>query len=123
MTEFESVLDEMRDLQARKRRDYGSTSDPLANIRAGAKFAGVPDWVGCMMRANDKMFRLSAAAKGSNLINEGVEDSLLDLAIYSVHALTLYREQAQTIADELDIKIKELKIFRELAERPIIEPK
>jgi len=92
MNKFEQVLEEMRTLQARKRKDYGSDQDPLANIRAGAQFAGVPDWVGSLMRANDKMFRLSAAAKGSPLSNEGVEDSLLDLAVYAVHALTLYRE-------------------------------
>ena len=92
MTKFEQVLEEMRQLQASKRKDYGSDTDPLANIRAGAQFAGVPDWVGALMRANDKMFRLSAAAKGSGLANEGVEDSLLDLAVYAVHALTLYRE-------------------------------
>ena len=92
MTKFEQVLEEMRQLQASKRKDYGSDTDPLANIRAGAQFAGVQDWVGCMMRANDKMFRLAAAAKGSPLSNEGIEDSLLDLAIYSIHALTLFRE-------------------------------
>ena len=102
MSEFERILEEMRLLQAQKRKDYGSNSDPLANIRAGARFAGVPDWVGCMMRANDKVFRLSAAAKGSSLSNEGVEDSLLDLAIYAIHALALYREEAQGASEGLE---------------------
>jgi len=102
MTEFEKVLEEMRQLQARKRKDYGSETDPLANIRSGAEFAGVDDWVGCLMRANDKMFRLSAAAKGSTLNNEGIEDSLLDLAIYAVHALTLYREKQAEQQEETE---------------------
>jgi len=102
MTEFEKVLEEMRQLQARKRKDYGSETDPLANIRSGSQFAGVSDWVGCLMRANDKMFRLSAAAKGSTLNNEGIEDSLLDLAIYAVHALTLYREQQAKRNDDTE---------------------
>lgn len=91
MNEFEQVLAEMKELHDRKRSDYGRKEDPFANVRASEDF-GVEGWVGAMIRANDKMRRLQAAAKGSTLRNEGIEDSLIDMAIYSAIALTMYRE-------------------------------
>lgn len=87
------VLDEIIELHARKGSDYGLPGDPFANVRASEDF-GIPGWVGAMTRANDKMRRLQAAARGSELVNEGVEDSLIDLALYSIIALVLYREQS-----------------------------
>ena len=75
----------------KKQKDYGTPSDPFANVRASADF-GIEPWVGAMVRANDKMRRLQSAAQGSTLVNEGIEDSLLDLAVYSIIALVLYRE-------------------------------
>jgi hypothetical protein len=49
---------------------------------------------------------LQSAAKGSKLVNEGVEDSLIDLASYAIIALALYREdndmkQAVVVTEDL----------------------
>lgn len=88
---FYLALGEAADMHARKQADYGRTEDPFANVRASEDF-GIPGWVGCMVRANDKMRRLMKAARGGELANESVEDSLIDLAVYSVIALVLYRE-------------------------------
>jgi hypothetical protein len=41
---------------------------------------------------NDKMIRLKSMAVNGSLQNESVEDSLMDLAAYSILALILYRE-------------------------------
>lgn len=90
--EFHRLLEEMGAMHDRKQADYGRADDPFANVRASEDF-GVPAWVGAMVRANDKMRRLQAAATGSELKNEGVEDSLIDLAVYSIIALILYREE------------------------------
>ncbi len=90
-TEFEAILDEMRELSRRKQADYGRESDPFANVSASEEF-GIPPWVGALVRAQDKMRRLQAAARGSQLANEGVEDSLIDLANYAVIALGLFRD-------------------------------
>ena len=90
---FPAVLDEMRELHDRKRRDYGTEVDGFANVRASEDF-GIPGWLGSVMRANDKMSRLKAFAQTGTLANEGVEDSLIDLANYAVIALVLYREGA-----------------------------
>jgi len=88
---FENVLLEMSSLHKRKNQDYGSEEDPFANVRASQEF-GVPDWLGSIIRANDKMTRLKTFARKRTLANETVEDSLLDLANYAVIALVLFRQ-------------------------------
>lgn len=76
----------------KKQKDYGREGDPFANVRASADF-GVPAWIGCTIRMNDKMKRLQKAARGGTMANESVEDSLLDLAVYAIIALVLRREE------------------------------
>ncbi len=78
-------------MHLRKAADYGTGEDPLANVRASAQW-GIAPWVGALVRAQDKVTRLQAAAKGSTLVNEGIEDSLLDLASYALISLALFRE-------------------------------
>jgi hypothetical protein len=89
---FHRILHEMGELHDRKQADYGRAHDPFANVRASVDF-GVPGWVGCMVRANDKMRRIQAFAVKGELRNESVLDSLMDLAVYAVIATVLYREE------------------------------
>ena len=89
---FHDLCDAMKAMHDKKQADYGRANDPFANVRASEDF-GVPGWAGCMIRANDKMRRIQKAAQGGTLANEGVEDSLMDLAVYSIIALVLYREE------------------------------
>lgn len=89
---FTQLLDEMREMHLKKGADYGRTADPYANVRASEDF-GVPGWVGCMIRANDKMRRIQKFAQTGVLENESVRDSLLDLAVYAVIGLDLYDEE------------------------------
>lgn len=91
-TAFKSILAEMEALHDKKQQDYGKDADPFANVRASEDF-GIPGWHGCLIRANDKMRRLQTFCQKGTLANEGVEDSLLDLAVYSVIALVLWREK------------------------------
>ena len=78
----------------RSQSDYGTSNDPFANIRASEDF-NIPAWVGCMMRANDKMVRIQTAAqKGKDqLKNESLRDSLMDLAVYSIIGIVLLEEE------------------------------
>ena len=92
MSSFEDILREMKRLHAKKQLDYGSTTDPFANVRCSEQF-GIPGWLGAVLRANDKMSRLKSFAEKGVLANEPVEDSLIDLANYAVIALGLYREE------------------------------
>lgn len=91
MTEFEKIVAEILALHDRKQHDYGRMNDPFANVRASEDF-GIAGWIGAVVRANDKMRRLQNAAKGTLLKNESIEDSLMDMAVYSIIALVLYRE-------------------------------
>lgn len=90
--EFEAVIEEVLEMHRRKGADYGTKEDFFANVSASAQW-GIPPWVGAMMRANDKVVRLQAAARGSTLRNEGIEDSLLDIATYAVIAVCLFRRE------------------------------
>jgi hypothetical protein len=88
---FHSLLKEIGELHDKKQEDYGSNTDPFANVRASADW-GVDAWVGALIRGTDKIKRLQKAARGSRLVNESVEDSMMDLAVYALIALILYRE-------------------------------
>jgi hypothetical protein len=89
---FTAILDEIQDLHDQKSADYGRVVDPYANVRASEDF-GIPSWIGAVVRANDKMRRLQKFAQTETLVNESVEDSLLDLATYTIIALDLYRRE------------------------------
>jgi hypothetical protein len=89
------LLDTLRQLHISKSAGYGCPdgTDPLLNIRRGAEFVCIPAWQGAMVRLSDKVTRLSVFNKTGNLPHESVEDTLLDLASYSLLALLLYREE------------------------------
>jgi len=96
------LLDTLRELHLSKSADYGSDTDPLLNIRNGAVFVGIPSWKAAMVRLSDKVTRLAAFNRNGRLRHEGVEDSLLDLASYSLLALLLYREDQKNDAASID---------------------
>jgi hypothetical protein len=89
---FLDLLDEMRRLHESKSADYGSETDPLANIRQGAEFVGIEPWRGCMVRIADKVQRLRTFCRTGRLVHEGVRDTLLDLSAYSLLAIVLFDE-------------------------------
>jgi hypothetical protein len=92
---FFDLCDQLKEMHRKKSRDYGCPSgeDPLANIRNGAKFVGIPSWKGAMVRLSDKVTRLAAYNATGRLENESLEDNLFDLASYSLLALLLHREE------------------------------
>jgi len=89
---FQDILDELNAMQERKGKDYGSGTDPLANLIDSTQW-GIAPWINTMLRANDKMARIKSFVRRGKLENEKVEDSLVDLAVYTIHALRLYREE------------------------------
>jgi hypothetical protein len=89
---FLELLEEVRHLHLSKSQDYGSESDPLANIRQGAEFVGIEPWRGCLVRVADKVQRLKTYCKTGRLVHEGVRDTLLDLSAYSLLAIVLFDE-------------------------------
>jgi hypothetical protein len=89
---FLAALEELGALHLRKTLDYGVAEDALANIRNSADVINVPAYAGCVLRMSDKMHRLKAFFRRGQVEFDGVEDTLLDLAAYSLIALVLYRE-------------------------------
>jgi hypothetical protein len=90
---FHELLTKAGEMHDRKQQDYGRGDDPFANVRASDEW-GIPGWIGAMVRAQDKLRRLQAHATRGSLVNESVEDSLLDLAVYALIALVLYEEES-----------------------------
>jgi hypothetical protein len=88
---FHDILSELGALHDKKQADYGRVGDPFANVRASEEW-GITDWVGTMVRATDKLRRLQAFTKNGKLENEGVIDSLNDLAVYAIIARVLFEE-------------------------------
>ena len=89
---FVRLLAEMQRLHESKSADYGSEEDPLANVRSGADFVNIEPWRGCMVRIADKVQRLRTFCRTGRLVHEGVRDTLMDLAAYSLLAIVLFDE-------------------------------
>ena len=77
---FHALLSEIGALHDRKQADYGTDTDPFANVRGSTDW-GVPQWIGCMIRATDKVKRLQKYARTGSLTNESAEDAFMDLAV------------------------------------------
>lgn len=95
---FHDVLGELAELADRKQRDYGTTTDPFANVRGSTDW-GIPAWVGTMVRATDKVKRLQTFSRTGHLANEGVRDAFLDLAVYAVIGLVLFEEGSLPVGE------------------------
>lgn len=91
---FHELLGEAGALHRAKQADYGRSYDPFANVRASEDW-GIPGWVGCMVRATDKIKRLQKLARDGNLSNEAARDSFMDLAVYALIGLVLYEEEQE----------------------------
>lgn len=85
-----------------KSRDYGSEHDPLANIRNGAAFVGIPPFKAAMVRLSDKVTRLATYNRTGSLTFEGVEDTLLDLASYALLTLVMHKEDTRARVSSAD---------------------
>ena len=86
-----AIFDELKALHLKKRADYGTDDDPIANYRA-AEEAGIPTWVAIHVRNKDKMARLDNAAKGATLNFDSTEDDFKDIALMSILGLKAFRE-------------------------------
>jgi len=90
---FIELLDEIKQMHISKSADYGSEVDPLANIRQGADFVDISAWKAALVRIADKVQRLRTYCRTGRLVHEGVRDTLLDLASYSLLAIVLHDEE------------------------------
>ena len=94
--EFYKLLERMGEIHSSKNRDYNPGDDPLANFRMSESM-GIPAWKGCLVRMGDKFSRLCSFAKKEKyeVKDESAEDTLIDLAVYSLLCIILYRERGK----------------------------
>lgn len=88
---FHALLKQIGELHDERQEGYGRPGDPFANVRGAGEW-GVEPWVGAMIRASDKVRRLQTYAQTGKLSGERVEDAFMDLAVYSLIGLILFRE-------------------------------
>lgn len=91
---FEEICGQMLDLTRRKNADYtGDSGDAFANFRVVEDLGLASVEVGILTRMSDKFSRISSLLKKAGQVkDESMEDTILDLAVYSV-ILLIYRRQ------------------------------
>lgn len=108
---FNPLLFEMSKIHASKNKDYAADK-PLSNLRS-CEALGIPAYKGCFIRLTDKYQRaanLIASGEGPNVKDETIEDTLIDLSIYSLLTIILLREkmaadQTQQLNNQLNREI------------------
>lgn len=91
---FESALADLVMTNRSKRRDYAHDGDPFSNFKATAEFAGfeVP-WMSALFNCSQKLARISSLRSNGRLedtSHEGVQDTLLDNAVYAIIAYSMF---------------------------------
>lgn len=94
---FKKIVNEMLDLYQRKQSDYGDS--------AGKTF---DEWglVSFLVRMNDKMNRIISLTKkkeNPKIADEKIEDTLLDLANYSIMALIELDRAKSELTSEMSV--------------------
>lgn len=88
---FKEIVESLVVLHVKKSADYGSEDNPLGNINAATRL-GVTPFTGVALRLQDKFARLESYVKKGKLHNEGVEDTLRDIAVYAIIGLITLEE-------------------------------
>ncbi len=92
---FDALLRRMGRIHDAKRRDYANDNNPLGNFEA-ARMLGVTPLTGILIRMTDKFTRvcnLSRQGAEQHVADESLEDTLIDLANYSLLALLSRRQE------------------------------
>jgi len=96
--DFYDLLVKMAEIHEVKNKSYG-IGNALGNFMECQRF-GIPAWKGCLVRITDKVSRVYNLADKMNdplyadaIKMENLEDTLIDLANYSLLCLILLRER------------------------------
>lgn len=83
-TEYDQVLQEMAELHRSKNHDYANEDEPLANFILQAEITGLSVDMVFFNAISIKAARLKElVGKGKEPKNEAVEDTIMDMAVYS----------------------------------------
>ena len=88
------IFQELIDLHKAKDADYSGEGGSLSNFTLSEAF-GVPAWKGAAIRMSDKWSRFMSLMGHDGLsavVDETLDDTLRDLAVYAVIVLALLRD-------------------------------
>lgn len=114
---FDKVTSRMREIIVSKREDYAG-QDVLSNFKDAGKIAGLSTSRQCLSLIAVKVARLSNLLDSKNPNNESIEDSILDLANYS---LLLYMIESEYIKEvefsitDLEPSVPEVEGYRKIS--------
>jgi len=117
---FEAALIPMLQTNRAKRRDYAVDGDPFSNFAATAEGLGLTGFgarESALFNVLQKVARLKALRENGRMdetANEAVEDTYLDLAVYSVILLAIVRQEQARLADLEARKAAEAQHFRNM---------
>lgn len=91
--EFEKITVEMLQTMVKKNNDYSEDDDPFRNFRMVENLGISTTEQGFLTRMSDKLSRVANFAKGKEMLvlDEKVDDTLKDLANYSILLLCYLR--------------------------------
>jgi hypothetical protein len=92
--DFRRLLDEAWALHCAKAADYGSDTDPLANLKRCER-VGVRPITGLIIRLEDKFHRVERWHQKGALANESIEDTFKDIAGYCNLGILLLRQEEE----------------------------
>lgn len=94
-----NILDNMQKVYESKDNDYSSTGLPMGNLRK-CEDAGIEAWRGCIVRMGDKISRLENFLNNLQYqVDEKAEDTIIDLANYSILCSCLLNEENKISSD------------------------
>lgn len=102
-TPFMAVLHELQQIHDAKRTDYASNDDPLGNFREAARI-GISPFKSIFVRLQDKYTRacnLTRRNGNAAVKDETLEDTLKDMANYSILAVVARREEEANAGTEM----------------------
>lgn len=84
----------MHDTYVRKDTDYSANDEPMGNMKESVEM-GIAPWRGVLLRIGDKKRRIASFVKRAEyqVKDEGVNDTLIDLANYSLLLAVLFAEE------------------------------
>ncbi len=88
-----SLLKSMHDVYVAKDSDYSENDLPMGNLRESAEL-GISPWKGVLLRIGDKKRRIGSFINKESyqVKDEAVEDTLVDMANYSLLGAALFDE-------------------------------
>jgi anti-sigma28 factor (negative regulator of flagellin synthesis) len=96
------LTDKMREITIRKNADYATSGDAFSNFKLVQQFGVASAEQGFFTRMTDKMSRIASFIEKGELQvkDESVEDTLLDLANYSLLLIGYLRNVDKKLAEK-----------------------